>query len=102
MWRKFPDINFRHPRKLWVCYMLNKNLEEQAQSIFAERFVNNDYEIAKVTNLGSVCDCVLGGTPRRAKQEFSGLTFELLVLLLPRMRWLVANSVIANKSTDTR
>lgn len=49
---------------------VNKNLEEQAQSIFAERFVNNDYEIAKVTNLGSVCDCVLGGTPSRAKPEF--------------------------------
>ncbi|RGM16884.1 restriction endonuclease subunit S, partial [Eubacterium sp. OM08-24] len=27
MGRKFPDINSRHPRKLWVCYMLNNNLE---------------------------------------------------------------------------
>lgn len=53
-----------------LCSVSNKNLEEQAQSIFAERFVNNDYEIAKVTNLGSVCDCVLGGTPSRAKPEF--------------------------------
>ena len=34
MGRKSPDINFRHPRKLWVCYMLNNNLYEQMLSIF--------------------------------------------------------------------
>ena len=42
MGRKSPDINFRHPRKLWVCYMLNNNLEQQAQAIFQSWFV--DYE----------------------------------------------------------
>ena len=33
MGRKSPDINFRHPRKLWVCYMLNNNLAEQIKTI---------------------------------------------------------------------
>lgn len=33
MGRKFPDINFRHPRKLWVCYMLNNNLADQIKTI---------------------------------------------------------------------
>ena len=41
MGRKSPDINFRHPRKLWVCYMLNNNLEQQAQAIFKECFIDN-------------------------------------------------------------
>ena len=39
MGRKSPDINFRHPRKLWVCYMLNNNLEQQAQAIFSNEFL---------------------------------------------------------------
>ena len=38
MGRKSPDINSRHPRKLWVCYMLNNNLEQQAQAIFLKMF----------------------------------------------------------------
>ena len=42
MGRKSPDINFRHPRKLWVCYMLNNNLEQQAQAIFANEFLSLD------------------------------------------------------------
>ena len=33
MGRKSPDINSRHPRKLWVCYMLNNNLAEQIKTI---------------------------------------------------------------------
>ena len=40
MGRKFPDINFRHPRKLWVYYMLNNNLEQQAQAIFINEFLS--------------------------------------------------------------
>ena len=68
--RKVADLLTMLDDKIEVNNEINKNLEEQAQSIFAERFVNNDYEIAKVTNLGSVCDCVLGGTPSRAKPEF--------------------------------
>lgn len=40
MGRKSPNINFRHPRKLWVCYMLNNNLEQQAIAIFDDMFSN--------------------------------------------------------------
>ena len=39
MGRKSPDINSRHPRKLWVCCMLNNNLERQAQALFKSWFV---------------------------------------------------------------
>ena len=42
MGRKSPDINFRHPRKLWVCYMLNNNLEQQARYLFKDWFVDFD------------------------------------------------------------
>lgn len=42
MGRKSPDINSRHPQKLWVCYMLNNNLEQQAQAIFANEFLSLD------------------------------------------------------------
>ena len=41
MGRKSPDINFCHPQKLWVCYMLNNNLEQQAQVIFKKCFIDN-------------------------------------------------------------
>lgn len=41
MGRKSPDINSRHPRKLWVCYMLNNNLEQQAQALFKKWFIDN-------------------------------------------------------------
>ena len=34
------------------------------------------------------------------KFEFSGLTFELLVLLFPWARWFSTNSILAHKSTD--
>ena len=40
MGRKSPDINFCHPQKLWVCYILNNNLEQQAQAIFDNMFPN--------------------------------------------------------------
>ena len=42
MGRKSPDINSRHPRKLWVCYMLNNNLEQQAKAIFSNEFLSLD------------------------------------------------------------
>lgn len=38
MGRKSPDINSRHPRKLWVCYMLNNNLEQQAKALYKDWF----------------------------------------------------------------
>ena len=62
MGRKSPDINFRHPRKLWVCYMLNNNLEQQAQAIFDDMFPD-------VSN-GS---CIIGDyiTPKRGKSLLS-------------------------------
>ena len=41
MGRKSPDINFCHPQKLWVSYMLNNNLEQQAQVIFKKCFIDN-------------------------------------------------------------
>ena len=40
MGRKSPDLNFRHPRKLWVCYMLNNNLDQQAKTLFKSWFVD--------------------------------------------------------------
>ena len=40
MGRKSPEINSRHPRKLWVCYMLNNNLEQQAKTLFKSWFVD--------------------------------------------------------------
>ena len=36
MGRESPDINFRHPRKLWVCYMLNNNLLQQLDTLYDE------------------------------------------------------------------
>lgn len=39
MGRKSPNINFCHPQKLWVCYMINNNLEQQAQAIFSNEFL---------------------------------------------------------------
>ena len=38
MGRKSPDINSRHPRKLWICYMLNNNLEQQAKALYKDWF----------------------------------------------------------------
>ena len=38
MGRKSPDINFCHPQKLWVCYILNNILVQQAQAIFDNMF----------------------------------------------------------------
>lgn len=40
MGRKSPDINFCHPQKLWVCYMLNNNLEEQVSELYQSWFEN--------------------------------------------------------------
>lgn len=37
---KSPDINFCHPQKLWVCYMLNNNLEQQLNAIFVNMFAD--------------------------------------------------------------
>lgn len=42
MGRKSPNINFCHPQKLWVCYMINNNLEQQAVSLFKKWFIEFD------------------------------------------------------------
>ncbi|SRR3712207_2155250 len=55
---------------LFIFVLLNDNLEQQAQTIFEYYFINNDYEIKENTNLGSVCRCLLGGTPSRTKTEY--------------------------------
>ena len=46
MGRKSPDINFCHPQKLWACYMLNNNLEQQIKSLYTYYFgeVKNDWK----------------------------------------------------------
>lgn len=67
MGRKSPDINSRHPRKLWVCYMLNNNLEQQAQAIFKswfidfEPFSNRKPSEWSVSTLGNVSIMGAGG-----------------------------------------
>lgn len=67
MGRESPDINSRHPRKLWVCYMLNNNLEQQAQAIFKswfidfEPFSNRKPSDWSVSTLGNVSIMGAGG-----------------------------------------
>lgn len=53
---------------------INNNLEEQAQLLFTERFVTNDYSVDQEAKLGDICKCILGGTPNRAKAEYWGGT----------------------------
>ena len=56
--------------------MLNKNLEQQAQAIFKSWFVDFEPFDCKLPSawrsekLGNLCNCVLGGTPSRAKPEY--------------------------------
>ena len=56
--------------------MLNNNLEQQAQAIFKSWFVDFEPFAGKSPTswrnekLRDVCDCVLGGTPSRAKTEY--------------------------------
>ena len=52
MGRKSPDINFRHPRKLWVCYMLNNNLA--AYRSMSETSSSPDISFGKRVSLISV------------------------------------------------
>lgn len=53
---------------------VNKNLEEQAQLLFTDRFVVNNYTVAQEAKIGDICKCILGGTPSRAKAEYWGGT----------------------------
>lgn len=54
--------------KIELNTQINHNLEEQAKAIFREYFQPHE----KVVPLGSICKCVLGGTPNRNKSEFWG------------------------------
>lgn len=70
MGRKSPDINFCHPQKLWVCYVLNNNLERQAQAYFDKLFVvnvNPNWPECTLSDIGTV---VAGGTPSKMKPEY--------------------------------
>jgi len=65
----FLEVVFIH-----LCSVSNKNLEEQVQLLFTDRFVVNNYTVAQETKLGTICKCILGGTPSRAKAEYWGGT----------------------------
>ena len=62
--------------KIELNNRINQNLEEQAQAIFKSWFV--DFEPFgcvmpddwKITTLGEVCSCILGGTPSRKNHEY--------------------------------
>ena len=54
--------------KIELNAQINHNLEEQAKAIFREYFQPHE----KVVPLGSICKCVLGGTPNRNKSEYWG------------------------------
>lgn len=60
--------------KIEVNNEINKNLEEQAQLLFTDRFVANNYTVAQEAKIGDICKCILGGTPSRAKAEYWGGT----------------------------
>ena len=66
MGRKSPDINSRHPRKLWVCYMLNNNLLQQLHILYSRLFCDS----AMDTPLGEVVATTSGGTPSRKHDEY--------------------------------
>ena len=60
MGRKSPDINFRHPRKLWVCYMLNNNLEQQADALYQTFFSPKSGTQGKIVTLDEYCSIFTG------------------------------------------
>ena len=66
MGRKSPDINSRHPRKLWVCYMLNNNLEQQSFAIFDDAY-SRSKNTCPFTSLINVLG---GGTPKTGEETY--------------------------------
>ncbi len=56
--------------KIKLNNQINNNLEQQAQAIYKYFFIDNKYEISSECKLGDVCECLLGGTPSRAKPEY--------------------------------
>ncbi len=63
MGRKSPDINSRHPRKLLVCYMLNNNLEQQAQAIYQQMFIDNPTPDWIEGSLSDIANITMGQSP---------------------------------------
>lgn len=61
-------------KKIRTNERINNNLEEQAQLLFTDRFVANNYTVAQEAKIGDICKCILGGTPSRAKAEYWGGT----------------------------
>lgn len=60
---KSPDINFFHPQKLWVCYMLNNNLLQQLNAIFKHWFTDNpQLDSMSQVPLADLCLVVTKGT----------------------------------------
>lgn len=57
---KSPDINFFHPQKLWVCYMLNNNLEQQADALYQEFFSPKSGTQGKIATLDEYCSIFTG------------------------------------------
>lgn len=70
------DILLCIDEKIEVNKSINNNLEQQTQAIFENWFLMYEpFNFSKPDNwisvtLGSVCKCVLGGTPSRNKPEF--------------------------------
>lgn len=84
MGRKSPDINSRHPRKLWVCYMLNNNLEQQAMALFKSWFIDFEPFNRQVPKtwingvLGDFVEIKRGGSPRPIQNFLSDSGFHWL------------------------
>lgn len=74
MQKKIADILGVLDRKIIQNTEINKNLEEQAQLLFTDRFVASNYTVAQEAKIGDICKCILGGTPSRAKAEYWGGT----------------------------
>ncbi len=69
MGRKSPDINFCHPQKLWVCYMLNNNLAEQANALYQSFFSPKSGTQGKVVTLDEYCSIFTGKKNANASVE---------------------------------
>ncbi|MGI6509676.1 MAG: restriction endonuclease subunit S [Erysipelotrichaceae bacterium] len=69
---KSPDINFYHPQKLWVCYMLNNNLEQQVLTLYRNRFVDTVNSERRICRADECFEISIGKTPpRKDPQWFS-------------------------------
>lgn len=85
--RKIAGVLSALDDKIELNNKINRNLEAQAQAIFKSWFIDFepfkngkfiDSELGKIPEgwsidrLGSVCECVLGGTPSRSHKEYWG------------------------------